>query len=89
MALTKPVALPTGIGIPNAYVRIDELQIKRFGSRRTMTFLLYVYVDKNAKMLPADIQQFSIDFDMDGPNPFAQAYAYVKSLPDYAGAVDC
>jgi len=27
--------------------------------------------------------------DLDGPNFIAQAYAHAKSLPEFAGAIDC
>lgn len=34
-------------------------------------------------------QQYEFVPDMDGPNFIKQAYLYLKTLPEFAGAVDC
>ncbi len=28
-------------------------------------------------------------YNIDGENPFKQAYEYIKTLPEYADAIDC
>lgn len=28
-------------------------------------------------------------YDIDGENPFSQAYSFLKTLPDFEGATDC
>lgn len=35
------------------------------------------------------VKHYEFPLDLDGPNPIKQAYEHLKSLPEFADAVDC
>lgn len=91
----------TGDIYPEAYHRVDELSLV---NKQSATILVNVYGDalrKASGKLPVDIRRTYIlvspDFDLyfatavlDRPrsNPIKKSYEYLKTLPDYAGALD-
>lgn len=85
MALKKTFITSTEIEIANAYLRVDHLVIQE------KTHLLYrvrVYQSSDAKF-PIEEVLLSCVYDIEGKNPIAQAYAHLKTLPEFADAVDC
>ena len=38
---------------------------------------------------PIGSRDYEFILDLDGPNPIKQAYLHLKSLPEFADAVDC
>lgn len=38
---------------------------------------------------PLTYVYYNTSYNMDGENPFKQAYEYLKTLPEFDGAVDC
>lgn len=64
------------------YVRIESVFVTKTISRANAVFH---YIDGNG----AVIKQRHYDFDLIGENPVRQAYLYLKTLPEFAGATDC
>lgn len=87
MALTKSVSLQNNFGdtstFENAYLKVVAVG----GSKQTFAFELDTLKEKNGQVL--DKQVFPLAYDLDGPNPIKQAYEYLKTLPEFADAVEC
>jgi len=83
MALKKNEVTQFGFDVANAYQRVENIKLKK----TSMEFQVSVYSDvtKNA----FNYKNYACGYSIDGANPIAQAYAYLKTLPDFAGAIDC
>ena len=84
MAIQKDFETVFGIKLTNAYCRVDNIVINE---KTKMAFLLKTYADKNAKEV--DTQMFQCTYILAGINPIAQAYAHLKTLPEFVDAGDC
>jgi hypothetical protein len=84
MALKKNTTTEHGINLQDAYYRVDNIVIN---SKTNMSFLVNVYADKTAKQIQT--LSFKCSYVFSGNNPIAQAYEYLKTLEEFAGAVDC
>lgn len=84
MAVKKSYTSRHGIEIPDAYIRVEEI---RFTSKISIEFSACVYFDPSKSVLES--KQFACDYDIVGDNPIAQAYAHLKTLPEFADTVDC
>lgn len=85
MALQKTVTTPYGIEVINAYHRIEYVQIV---NKTSIVYHIRTYKD-NSGLPFFEEKILQSDYDLNGENPIAQAYAHLKTLPEYAGAVDC
>lgn len=67
--------------IQDVYVKVETV----FSSKTKATAVVSYTHDKNK------LTQRSLEFqyDLNGPNPIKQAYLHLKSLPEFADAVDC
>ena len=54
---------------------------------QTATACYLTFADTNKP--PFDSMEVTYPYDLEGPNPIKQAYLYLKSLPEFADAVDC
>jgi hypothetical protein len=84
MAIEKTVTTSYGIEVQDAYHRVEGLSIIgknqiHFHVRSSVDGVLPHFAD-------ADHQ---CAYTLDGENPIKQAYAHIKSLPEFAGATDC
>lgn len=85
MAIQKTVTAPQGFIATNAYHRVEAIRIT---GKTEMQFNVYSHV--NGQTLPFFAEYlFDCAYDMNGANPIAQAYIYLKTLPEFAGATDC
>lgn len=84
MALKKDIDSQFGITIKDAYIRVENIS---FDASKEMRFFVKTYAKQNFPALSE--QQISLPFDMNGSNPYVQAYIYLKSLPEFSNAVDC
>lgn len=85
MALKLTQTTNFGITVTDAYLRVENVIIN---SKIQIAFHLGSYVNPNN--LPSfTSRSFVCSYDIFGDNPIKQAYLYVKSLPEYADAVDC
>jgi hypothetical protein len=84
MALKKDFITSQGIEIKDAYIRVYAVDC---GTKTHATAKISVQVAQDKPMIENVIGSFA--FDLEGANPFAQAYAFAKTLPAFAGAQDC
>ena len=84
MALEKTVTTPHGFMAINAYHRVEGTQV----SKDKMTFSVRSYKDNSGLPHFGD-SSFNCVYNIAGDNPIKQAYAHLKTLEEFAGAVDC
>jgi hypothetical protein len=84
MALTQKVETPQGFVADSAYLAISHFETL---NKVSMSFSLDFRKEKELDAFAA--KSFKCDFDVIGDNPYRQAYLYLKTLPEFAGAVDC
>lgn len=84
MAIKKTVFTPHGFTAHDAYHKVISVLIE---DKTKMTFSCAA--KKESVNEPFVISQHSCAYDISGGNPIAQAYAYLKTLPEFLGAVDC
>ena len=85
MAVLNNYKLTTGHVIPNAYIRIGKLEVVR---KVLLRYTVAIFYDQSEEF-PAEEILFMCPYDIEGENPIAQAYTHMKTLPEFAGAVDC
>ena len=71
--------------IPDAYWRVEKIEASKTES------CFFVSVNKKTDNLVRLIEQkrYAFTVDLNGKNFIAQAYEHLKTLPEFAGAVDC
>jgi hypothetical protein len=84
MALKKNIDSQFGITINDAYIRVENIT---FDASKAMMFFVRTYAKQNFPSLSE--QQMILAYDMNGANPYVQAYEHLKTLPEFTGAVDC
>jgi len=85
MALRKTVFTPFGFQSLDAYHRVEGVAI---ASKTQISYFLRSYKDNSGVPSFAETHQFC-DYDLNGANPIAQAYADAKNIPAMDGAADC
>lgn len=84
MALKKSITTVHGINLADAYIRVEAL---RLATKSTIAFNVCIYADPAMAMV--DGRTVECAYELAGENPLEQAYAHLKTLPDFAGAADC
>jgi len=85
MALKKTVKTQQGFDAIDAYHRVESLNLI---DKKRMFFQVRSY--KESEGLPSfSDAAYEAVYDINGKNPIAQAYDHAKTLPEFAGAVDC
>lgn len=87
MAIKKQITLKTNFNddvvFDNAYIKVASIS----GNKDLLSARVDFYKSQNAVLLQ------SVDYafvpNLGGANFIAQAYAHLKTLEDFAGAVDC
>lgn len=82
MALTKTVETPQGFVATSAYHRVEGVSL----TKTALAFRVRSYVEQN-KPAFGD-QGYECAYSLNGENPIRQAYLYLKTLPEWADAVD-
>lgn len=74
----------SGISVSNAYVRIENISLsgKTFGAAQVN---MYANTPSDGVLSSAS---YGFPYDLAGDNPIKQAYDYLKTLPEFAGAAD-
>jgi hypothetical protein len=85
MALKKTVKTQQGFDAINAYHRVESLNLI---DKTRMFFQVRSYKDSEGLPSFSDAA-YEAAYDLQGQNPIAQAYAHLKTLPEFAGATDC
>ncbi len=88
MALKQTITLvdqfEENVTFANAYLRVDRLE----GGKNKMTVYLSFYKTPESKRNLVS-KTYNFEPDLNGANFLAQAYTHLKTLPEFAGAVDC
>lgn len=84
MAIKKTVTTVFGIEVSDAYHRVESLSLQK----SKISYCVRSYKDISG--LPFFAEKYiTSDYDIAGVNPVAQAYAHIKTLSEFADAVDC
>jgi methionyl-tRNA formyltransferase len=87
MALQKNIKLTDNFGIEveikNSYIKIPKVEC----TKNQMNY--FVEIKKESNEIPFVSQTKTFDYDLNGENPIKQAYLHLKTLPEFADAVDC
>jgi hypothetical protein len=67
--------------IQDVYVKVENV----FCSKLKATAVVS-YTNNTNKLAQ---RSFEFQYDLNGPNPIKQAYLHLKTLPEFADAVDC
>jgi hypothetical protein len=67
----------------DAYVKVSQFT----GDKNTVLIVYCIYDAKDKNQL--EERRVTFFLDLEGPNPIKQAYLHLKSLPEFADAVDC
>lgn len=86
MALQKNItaaAFGQEIQIADCYIRVSRLDGEKTSLNFSVDYL------NGAAFVKREVFQFCPSVDNDAPNFIKQAYEYLKTLPEFADAVDC
>ena len=85
MALKQTIKTKDNFGIeveiPNVYIKIETLDLNKISGKANLSY-------KNQENL-IRYNQIQFAYDINGENPIKQAYLHLKTLPEFADAVDC
>jgi hypothetical protein len=84
MALKKSVKSVHGISVDGAYHRVESVAIQ---GKDKIYFALKSYASVENPSFAE--KSYSCEYALESANPIAQAYEYLKTLPEFAGATDC
>jgi hypothetical protein len=85
MAIKQNEMTDFGLEIKDAYARVESVTLT---SKNIISFVLKSYVsDANSNSFKQRV--FGCAYDINGTNPIAQAYQHLKTLPEFANALDC
>lgn len=84
MALKKSIDTIYGVTVFDAYIRVSNIRIV---NKVTLNFNVCAYADPSKSAIRE--LQMQCAYDLAGANPLEQAYAHLKTLPEFSGAVDC
>jgi hypothetical protein len=79
------------VTVPAAYIRVEDYS----GNKDHTTVYVNTYSSQEsceegkAPVKPTVIYSFPHVTDDGAPNIVKQGYEYIKTLPEYAGAIDC
>lgn len=76
-----------GINVADAYVKVVNFS----GDKNSLAFQVGNYgpANESGERELFDSTHRSCDYALDGSNALQQAYTYLKTLPEFAGAKDC
>jgi len=87
MALKQTITLKsnfeTDAKFDNAYIKVRSVNFSKESAQANVDFY------KSNKSERLIIKQYDFLVDINGENPIKQAYLHLKSLPEFADAVDC
>lgn len=86
MALQSTIQSPHGITVKDAYHRVENVAIQE---KTRIRFEVRSYQNKEPGFPWFNELILSCPYDLNGANPIAQAYAHIKTLPEFENATDC
>ncbi len=84
MALKCSVTAPGGVTVNDAYIRVLDPSID---AKTHINFTLTFSVDEESAS-PFATRRERCAYDLAGANPYAQAYAFLASQPEFEGAAE-
>lgn len=72
-----------GISVNDCYARVETIT----GSKKWLSVVVSFHSDRESAKF--DAKEYLFVPDMNGKNFIQQSYEYLKTLPEFAGAVDC
>jgi hypothetical protein len=84
MALLKTTTSSFGFEAVNAYHRVEAVSLE---GKDKINFHVRSYKEVGMPFFAEQV--LSCAYDIAGENPIKQAYSYLKTLPQFAGALDC
>jgi hypothetical protein len=84
MALQKTLTTVHGFLADGAYHRVEGIS---FFSKEQMVFRIRSYKEPGLPHFADD--QITCAYNIQGGNPWEQAYEHLKTLPEFKGAEDC
>jgi hypothetical protein len=85
MALKLTKTTPQGFTATDAYHRVENISLQ---NKTSIVFMVSSYKDDKETEAFNSVRHSS-NYDINGENPIKQAYLHLKTLPEFAGAVDC
>jgi hypothetical protein len=87
MALKKTLKIKDNFGIEitfdDAYIKVIHIH----GTKDSLTAHVGIHIKKDEIQIDSKVFEFSLT--LDGKNFIAQAYDHLKTMPEFAGAIDC
>jgi hypothetical protein len=87
MALSKTLTLTNNFGeesvFKNAHIRVIQVM----GTKRSCNAIVHFSKSADGPLLQS--KEYAFNVDLNGGNFIEQAYAHLKSLPEFADAIDC
>lgn len=86
MAMKKSQKFDTDFGsitVPECYIKVSMVEVNKNNGMANVSF----YDKPNGKLLHAKI--YAVPHDLNGSNALIQAYNHLKTMDEFAGAVDC
>ena len=84
MALKKTITIFGDIEVKNAYLRVENISIFE---KTKLVFSIVGRKTPESQIISSN--SYNCDYNINGDNPIKQAYLHIKSLPEFADAVDC
>lgn len=90
MAIQKDLKLVNGLETKGAYIRIDTVSGYKGGIDISVNSYVSEEAFKNGKpYLAQQLFHFAPSVENGSTNFIAQGYAHLKTLPEFADAIDC
>ena len=85
MALSKTTPSIYGVDFQDAYHRVEEVQIL---AKTLAKFVVRSYVKNDGAPFFQE-RKYECSYDIDGINPIAQAYEFLKTQAEFSDATNC
>ena len=89
MALQKTVSLKNNLGektiVENAYIKVNQVIFNKHQSLGVIEFKK----SKDENVMTINNFEFQSIVGQNAKDAIAQGYEYLKTLPEFSGAVDC
>jgi len=82
MALQKTIN-KNGFELKDCYIKVQEILCNKESIKASIEF------KSSQNEVPVFIDSIVTAYDINGENPIKQAYLHLKTLPEFADAVDC
>jgi|688.fasta_scaffold586523_1 hypothetical protein len=84
MALKKTVTNKHGIIVQDAYHRVENVQL----GKSHINYLIKSFTNSDHP-LAFEQRDYAASYNMNGDNPWVQAYEHAKTQPEWINAEDC